>query len=51
MFADVDRIGAILTSGNAATCAPGDGRRAFGGRRSVDGIVVLFLSGCCRVNE
>jgi hypothetical protein len=51
MPADVGRIGAVLTSGNAAAAGPDDGRGGLGGRRSVGGDCGAVLSGCCRVRK
>jgi hypothetical protein len=51
MPADVGRIGAHLSSGNAAAAGPTRGGGELGGRRRVDGDCGAVLGGCCRVRK
>jgi hypothetical protein len=49
--AGVGRIGAVLSSGDAAVAGPGEGGGELGGRRRVDGDCGAVLSGGCRVGH
>ena len=47
----VGRIGAVLSSGDAAVAGPGEGGGELGGRRRVDGDCGADLSGGSRVRK